>query len=337
MLDAKISIIVAVYNIEKYLPKCIDSILAQTYQNLQIILVDDGSTDASTSICDEYAAKDDRIQVIHKRNGGLSDARNAGLEIVTGEYVGYVDGDDWIEPKMYEEMLTACIKERAEVAVCRYKKIYTDKVIDGSSDEVIGLMPREAWNIYINEHPQYIIYNSVWSKLFKWELVKDLRFPVGRNSEDILYTTKAFCRMHKCVYLDTAYYNYVIDRDGSIMNVKSGKRSVEDEIPFFYEQIEILRDNQMELVADMAQYQLYRRLLYYYLGFYKYKQNRIYAKWIVNRIRNEKEEIKKLYTKDFVKTGDRVRMNLFMAMPVWYYSVNIFYDKVILPLRRYLA
>lgn len=334
MLDIKISIIVAVYNIEKYLPKCLDSILAQTYQNLQIILVDDGSSDSSACICDEYAEKDHRIEVIHKKNGGLSDARNAGLECATGEYIGYVDGDDWIEPEMYENMLKACESTGAEIAACRYKKVYRDRVEDGSSKEVVLLTREQTWDIYINEHPQYIIYNSVWSKLFKRELVEDLQFLVGRNSEDILYTTKAFCRMNKCVYLDSAYYNYVLDREGSIMNVKSGKRSVDDEIPFFYEQIEILKENHMHHEADMAQYQLYRRLLYYYLLFYKNKENRIYAKWIVDRIRGEKEVVKQIYANVFVKKGDIVRMKLFMTSPVSYYGVTTLYDNIVLPIRR---
>ena len=102
-----VSVIVAVYNIEEYLPRCIDSISAQTYRNLEIILVDDGSTDSSGGICDDYAQKDRRIKVIHKKNGGLSDARNAGLDKVSGDYIGFVDGDDWIEEDMYRAMYEA--------------------------------------------------------------------------------------------------------------------------------------------------------------------------------------------------------------------------------------
>ena len=131
MLDIKISIIVAVYNIEKYLPKCLDSILAQTYQNLQIILVDDGSSDSSACICDEYAEKDHRIEVIHKKNGGLSDARNAGLECATGEYIGYVDGDDWIEPEMYATMIHTAKERQVDVVICAVsaKQILDQKLL----------------------------------------------------------------------------------------------------------------------------------------------------------------------------------------------------------------
>ena len=112
-----ISVIVPVYNVEKYLGKCVDSILAQTYENLEIILVEDGTKDNSGAICDAYAAKDSRIRVIHKENGGLSSARNAGMDIARGEYFGFVDSDDWIEPKMYETLLNLAEKYHADL-VC---------------------------------------------------------------------------------------------------------------------------------------------------------------------------------------------------------------------------
>ena len=108
-----VSVIVAIYNIEPYIRRCVDSVLAQDYQQLEIILVDDGSTDQCPAICDAYAQKDTRIKVIHKQNGGLSDARNAGLNVATGEYIGYVDGDDWIEPGMYGSMVRSCVEQQA--------------------------------------------------------------------------------------------------------------------------------------------------------------------------------------------------------------------------------
>ena len=114
-----ISIIVPVYNMEQYLERCMESIINQTYPTLEIILVDDGSTDRSPQLCDAYAKKDSRIRVVHKPNGGLSDARNAGLAIATGTYIGYVDSDDWIELDMYERMYSACVENGAQLAVCR--------------------------------------------------------------------------------------------------------------------------------------------------------------------------------------------------------------------------
>ena len=123
-MNEKISIIVPVYNVEKYLKKCIDSIVNQTYKNLEIILVDDGATDRSGEICDELAKLDNRIKVYHKKNGGLSDARNYGVERATGSYVGFVDSDDYIDAEMYEKLYEAITKEAADVAECNLKIVY---------------------------------------------------------------------------------------------------------------------------------------------------------------------------------------------------------------------
>ena len=125
----KISIIVPIYNVEKYLNRCIDSIINQTYKNLEIILVDDGSPDNCGKICDEYAKKDNRIKVVHKENGGVSSARNAGLDIVTGDYIGFVDGDDYIKFNMYEKLLNSAIKYNSDIAFCNSEIHYNNEII----------------------------------------------------------------------------------------------------------------------------------------------------------------------------------------------------------------
>ena len=121
--DYLISIIVPVYKVEKYLQECVTSIQNQTYRNLEIILVDDGSPDKSGKLCNEYAKRDSRIKVIHKVNGGLSSARNAGLKIAKGEYIGFVDSDDYIRKNMYEKLLDACIQNKTEIAACNYNYV----------------------------------------------------------------------------------------------------------------------------------------------------------------------------------------------------------------------
>ncbi len=338
LLDARenkplISVIVAVYNIEEYVERCIESIIKQTYSELQIILVDDGSTDGSGGICDEYGQKDSRITVIHKVNGGLSDARNAGLKIASGEYIGYVDGDDWIESDMYETMIDELLIRDAELACCRYKNVYRDRTEDDSSEDVLVLSPLEMLDIYINEHPKYRIYNSVWSKLYKASLVKDLTFPKGHNSEDIMYTTTAMCRMKKGVYIDRALYNYVIDREGSIMNDKSGKRMLEDEIPFWRRHIEIIREYGYDDMAGQAAYRFYRRLLYYYTLLVPVKKNRNYARMLAEEVRKDRDIIDELYKEDFVKKGDIKRMRMFLRCPYSYYLTDLIYNKTIIPIR----
>lgn len=333
MREALISVIVAVYNIEEYLPRCIESILAQTYHHLEIILVDDGSTDGSGAICDDYAARDARIQVIHKPNGGLSDARNAGLDIAKGEYIGFVDGDDWIEPDMYYAMYEACVAAGAQLAACRYKQITKSGIIDASAGNSVSLSKTEALEIYVCGDERYQIYNSVWSKLFARTLIQDMRFPVGKNSEDIMFTTRAFCRMERLAYLDKAYYNYVLDREGSIMNEKAGERRIKDEIPFWREQIAHIRDAGMSELSDKAAYHFYRRLLFYYIDFMEQKQTGSYAKEIIRQLRDDKEIIRRIYGMDYVAMGDKVRMKLVLACPGFYYRIVKLYDKYVIPLR----
>lgn len=333
MEEKLVSVIVAVYNIEEYLPRCVDSILAQTYGNLEIILVDDGSKDGSGSICDAYAAKDRRVRAIHKKNGGLSDARNAGMDAASGDYIGFVDGDDWIEPDMYRAMYCACEKEKAQVAACRYKQITKSGVIDGSAGNSVSLSRDEALEIYVCGDDRYLIYNSVWSKLFARDLVEDMRFPVGKNSEDIMFTTRAFCRMERLAYLDEAYYNYVLDREGSIMNEKAGERRLKDEIPFWQEQIAYFREAGMPELSDKAAYHFYRRLLFYYIDFMENKKTRVFAEKIVGLLRTDQEKIRGIYQKDYVAAGDRVRMKLALRLPGVYYRAVRIYDRYVIPLR----
>ena len=328
-----ISIIVPVYNVELYLERCMTSILNQTYKNLEIILVDDGATDASSKMCDEYAKQDDRIKVVHKANGGLSDARNAGLAIATGSYIGYVDSDDWIELDMYERMHKACVENNAQLSVCRYASEYKDKTVLGGNDTVVSLNRDELLEVYISGHNEYIIYNSVWSKLFKKELVDGMRFPKGRNSEDIMYTTKAFCKLEKAVYIDSCLYHYVLDREGSIMNVARGERMFKDEIPFWREHLSYIRENVSERLGDMAAYYFWRRLLFYYIDM-KNSKNNEYAKRIVDEIKSDKMEISRVYGTSMVAKGDKARMKLFMVSPFMYSFVVKLYEKFIIPVRQ---
>lgn len=328
-----ISIIVPVYNVEKYLDRCMQSILQQTYQRLEIILVDDGSTDSSAQKCDSYARRDSRVTVIHKQNGGLSDARNAGLEAASGAYIGYVDSDDWIEPDMYERMYRACVENDAQLAVCRYFNEYRDRTESGGSGSVVSLSREELLKIYIEGDDAYVIYNSVWSKLFKRDLVEGMVFPKGRNSEDIMYTTRAFCRAHKAVYLDSSFYHYVIDREGSIMNAAREERMFRDEIPFWREHIACIGDMVSPQMADLARYHFQRRLLFYYMDA-RNAGNRKTAARLVSEIKKDRDETDRVYDSGIVSKGDRMRRKLFMISPPVYAAVVRFYEKIIIPLRQ---
>lgn len=328
-----ISVIVAAYNIEAYLPRCLDSILSQNYSNLEIIVVDDGSQDHTGAICDRYAQKDERIRVIHQDNQGLSGARNAGLEVAGGAYIGYVDGDDWIEPDMYGAMMEACEREDAELAVCAYRQIGNEREQSVFTEKQYVLTREEALEIYICDHQTYHIYNSVWSKLFRRDIVEKMRFPIGKKSEDIMYTTKAMVGAAKCVFLDTPYYNYVVDREDSIMNKKLHERRFHDEIPFWMEQMDYLEKSGLKEFSEKAFYHFCRRMLFYYEDFLD-KKMKDSGKEMVRLLRAEKNRIDWIYGKDYVATGDRARMKLFLTCPkVFYYTVKA-YEKIVIPLRQ---
>lgn len=220
MNNALISIIVPVYNVEKYLEKCIESIINQTYKNLQIILVDDGSKDNSGKICDEFKLKDNRIEVIHKTNGGLSDARNAGLKIAKGDYIGFVDSDDYIEKDMFETLVGLIEKNNADISIVSFYEIYNNLIIGvRNSKELIELSKIEAIRELLIDNR---IQSYAWNKLFKKELFKDLEFPVNKNFEDIATTLLLFEKADKVVLYEEPKYYYQ-RRDDSIVGIRNYK------------------------------------------------------------------------------------------------------------------
>lgn len=210
----KISVIVPVYNIEDYIGRCIESILRQTWRNLEIILVDDGSSDRSGSICDAYAAEDHRIKVIHQQNKGLSGARNSGLEICTGEYIGFVDGDDWILKDMYEFLYGLLEENGADIAVCGYtvQGGRTESREAEAERQTAVYGKREAVRTIVEDRK---IHSYVWNKLYRRKLFAEVRFPEGRGMEDIATTYKVFMLSGKVAVSDKPKYCYY-QREGSI-------------------------------------------------------------------------------------------------------------------------
>lgn len=210
-----ISVIVPVYNVEEYLPRCVDSILAQTYENLEVILVDDGTKDNAGLLCDQYAQKDARIKVIHKTNGGLSSARNAGIDIAKGDYLAFVDSDDWIEPDAYEVMMAAAQKYDVKL-VCagRYD-------MDSEQGEKIpGLCPEKEEVIRGTELVRRMftwnhIDSAAWDKLYHRDLFREIRYPVGRVCEDVPTTYKIALDAGNVAMCPKPIYNY-FHRPGSI-------------------------------------------------------------------------------------------------------------------------
>ena len=203
----KISIIVPVYKVEKYLDKCVESIVNQTYKDLEIILVDDGSPDNCPKICDEWAKKDDRIKVIHKKNGGLSDARNIGMNTATGDYLGFVDSDDVISIDMYKNLIEIIEKNDADISACQECIFNDEENPIFVNDNVVTIIEdnNEALNDIINNE---VILSYVWNKLYKKELWKNITFPFGKNYEDTFVLHKVISKARKVVVINSAMYGY---------------------------------------------------------------------------------------------------------------------------------
>ena len=211
----KVSIIVPIYNVEKYLSKCIESILSQTYKNIEIILVDDGSPDNSPQICDEYAKKDDRIIVIHKANGGVSLARNAGIDIATGKYIGFVDPDDYIENNMYELMMNKIEEYQANIVICGYDYINENYTVERhyhiQQDEI--LTQKQFISMQFDMPPT--IRHGVVNKLFIAKTLKKIRFPEGINSSEDVYVLAEYTKfIKKAVFIHKPLYKNLV-RSGS--------------------------------------------------------------------------------------------------------------------------
>lgn len=211
----KISIIIPVYKVEKYLDRCVESVVNQTYENIEIILVDDGSPDNCPAICDEWAKKDSRIKVIHKQNAGVSAARNSGMKIAAGEYIGFVDSDDYIEPEMFEKLAAGISQSRADLAVCGFikyeKPVSAEKDFDCTAeDSKVMLFGCDYYEGYI------------WNKLYSAKVIKEngIRFDITlRMCEDTLFNfdyLKCIKKVHICTYIGYYYYT----REDSVMRVK---------------------------------------------------------------------------------------------------------------------
>lgn len=226
-----ISVIVPVYNVAQYIDKCLDSLVRQTYDNLEIILIDDGSTDESGSKCDEWAATDARVMTIHKQNGGQASARNRGLEIAAGEYIGYVDSDDYIDVTMYETLLRLIEQEDADIVKCRYSSVGGDHSAQETyTNQVYSLTGRSVCNKMLEPlSSTYPITVAVWNCLYKAEVAKKVMFQEGVYYEDVMYSYRVLWDLNKVVFYDKPLYFYVT-RNGSTTNSELTSKHIRDAI-----------------------------------------------------------------------------------------------------------
>ena len=270
----KISIIVPVYNVEKYLDRCINSILKQTYQNLEIILVDDGSNDNSGNMCDKYAQKDSRIRVIHKENGGLSDARNKGIEIATGEYIG-IDNND------------------ADISICGYTKFSEkDNIIESKDYKEYVYTTKEAMRELIKQEK---FQDYAWNKLYKSKLFSEILYPFGRKMEDIGTTYKLFDASKKIVFCNKTLY-YYFKRENSIVNNKKPSLYIDkyelskERYLFIKKKYPSILENDIDMLNKI-------------LSIYKQKKNKQIYEYLSNH------DVMKLYF-DIMKNIDKFKNNI---------------------------
>lgn len=219
-----ITVIVPVYNVQRYLDRCVTSIIKQKYSDLEIILVDDGSTDLSGEMCDEYAKKYSRIRVIHKANGGLSSARNAGIEQAKGEFISFIDSDDWIGEE-YFSYLSALIQENdADIAECDFKYIDDDNKLYNSPHDngecIVYTTEQAIRSLLLGNN----IVTSAWGKLYKCRLFEKLRYPEGKIYEDIPVTYEAILQSKRIAFGCRAHYYYYLRRDSISNSAFSPKR-----------------------------------------------------------------------------------------------------------------
>lgn len=221
-----ISIVIPAYNIENYIGRCLDSVLCQTHENLEVIIVDDGSTDKTGSIIDYYANKDSRIKVIHKENEGVSKARNVGIDCATGDYIGFVDGDDTVEKDMFEFLLENALKYEADISHCGYKMIFPSRVdYYYNTNCIIEQDCKQGINDLLTGA---IVEPGLWNKLYKSILFNQIRLNTNiKLNEDLLVNFYLFSKAKKSVFVDEAKYNYIL-RENSATTSKINVQKLKD-------------------------------------------------------------------------------------------------------------
>lgn len=232
-MEEKVSVIVPVYNVSAYLEECIQSLINQTYSNLEIILVDDGSTDGSGEICDRYALSDTRIKVIHQENGGAGKAKNTALDVATGNYITFADSDDWLDLSFIERLLFAMRSTGADIVQCAFNKVRKSKT------EYVETPPYGEFEVelYLNRFLKDWTGCLLWNKLFKKELMEDLRFYEGRVIDDEFFTYQAAMKAKKIVVISDALY-YYRQRKTGVTNQGRWKQRMRDRLAYYTERYE---------------------------------------------------------------------------------------------------
>lgn len=319
-MNSLISVIVPVYKVEPFLHKCIDSIINQSYKNLEIVLINDGSPDNCGKICDDYASKDSRIKVIHQQNKGLSGARNAGLDLCIGDYVSFVDSDDWIEYEMYEEMLGLLLEHKLDMVECdvnrtsevnQNKNIETQIRIENSLEALKRIIKTSCF--------------SVWRRLYKREVIENSRFLLNKTSEDIYFTIDLVQEISSLGYINLPFYNYRSNPD-SIMKSGYSRKRLKDSIDgslYLQNVLAKIKDNQLQLI--IINHMLLKLLLHYKLLNYHSQLDSDYT---------SRNYVRKLIKSNYSDVSDNhIELKLARYLPIKYFylltQINTLKHKVL--------
>ena len=312
----EISIIIPVYRVEDYLRQCVDSILAQTFSDIEVILVDDGSPDACGTICDQYAEKDARVKVIHKPNGGVSSARNAGLEAATGSLIGFVDGDDYVAPDMYEFLRDKLLASGADIAACGAYMCFQNHTILRCKRNFHGLVNTEtAYKLMLEGN---VIHAFVTDKLYRRHCFDKIRYPQGMTFEDI-YIYGDLMRRVSGVYIDTTPKYYYVQRGTSIVNQSFTPKDF-NIIRALEHNREIIRTHYPALQAHIDG-RILREYRFVFNKLWKGKRSdpqiRLYKQDVSRRLRKSLGDFLKNHT---VSKKDKGLL-LFIAICPWFYEL----------------
>ena len=311
-----VSLIVPVYNVAPYLREALDSVVNQTYKDLEIIIVDDGSTDGSASICEEYAASDNRIKLVHQPNNGLSGARNTGLELATGDFVSFIDSDDSVSLVFVESLVNAIVSSSASIAICRLSSIDTSGNMSGVAAKSVfptikaGVFEREdALRALVDERMSV----NVCNKLFRRELWSDIRFLEGHVYEDALPEFKLFDKSERVVLVDEALYNYRQRTDSITSSVSMDK--ISDCMLAHYSVSEFIRNGLSDVISESLYLKKHQRLLSFLIV--------SYIKLIKSRA--EDKALERDLRKLILKAKREVGMNtLEPKAKLYYYVIRVF-------------
>jgi glycosyltransferase involved in cell wall biosynthesis len=320
-MSVKVSVVVPIYKVEKYLNRCIDSILSQTYKNIEVILVNDGSPDRCGSIAEEYAATDPRIKVIHKENGGLSDARNAGMQYVTGNYTMFVDSDDWLEVNAIELLITTCKRHKADVVQSDFYYAYKDYLLYDKRFHHRGFEPvilnnqKLMYELVKNDK----VKNFAWGKLYKTDLIKDIPFTKGVLFEDVFWAHIVMQRVQVYAILNEPLY-YYLQREDSIVSSYSPRNL--DILTGLKERHQFLENHYEHLTSESYKLILKTCFIHYNLLTMNWKQDksRIHRRQIQTYIKKQYKEF--LYAV-LDERNLKYQLKLFAISPFLYYLFHL--------------